>query len=291
MFDWEDLRHFLAVAQAGTLSGAARHLKVDHATVSRRIKALESALQVELVERLPKSYRLTPIGERVIACATQIEESAFAIERAVRAEQSPLVGRVTVSAPPVLAANFFSKLVAQFRRQHPDIQLSIASQTHPVSLSRREADIAVRLFRPTEPANVTRKLGVMPFGLYADRSYAYRHLPAMWEFIAYDAQFADTSHQRWLLRVADSRPIVCEVSDITSQHVAARTGVGVAGLPCFIGDSDPDLQRLPFDGEVFAREIWLVVHSELKRSPPIRAVADFISDAVSSAEWGGAASS
>ncbi|NVN10469.1 LysR family transcriptional regulator [Nguyenibacter vanlangensis] len=286
MFDWEDLRHFLAVAQAGTLSGAARRLKVDHATVSRRLTALETALQMRLIDRLPRSCRLTLMGEQIFHLASQMEASAFAIERVVHAARSPFIGKVTVSAPPVLATNFFAKQVFTFRKRHPDIQLSIASQTQQVSLSRREADIAVRLSRPTEASSVTRRLGVMTFALYASRDYAYRHQPAIWEFIAYDAQYADMPHQHWLLAVAGSRPIVCEVSDITSQHVAARTGIGVAGLPCFLGDADPTLERLPFDGDAFSREIWLVVHADLKHSASIRTVTDFIVDSVSKSDLG-----
>jgi DNA-binding transcriptional LysR family regulator len=284
MFDWDDLRHFLAVAQAGTLSGAARRLGVDHATVSRRVMALEATLQTRLVERLPISCRLTVLGEQVFQRAAQMEAGAFSIEREVRAAQSPLVGKVTVSAPPVLATNVLVRQMAAFRRQYPDIRLAVASQVPPVSLRRREADIAIRLFRPTEPGSVTRKLGLMPFALYARRDYAARRPPSMWEFIAYDAQFADMPHQRWLLAVAGSRPVICEVSDITSQQMAARTGIGVAGLPRFLGDRDPDLERLPFDGETFAREIWSVVHADLKRSTAIRSVMAFIVDAIGNAD-------
>lgn len=130
---------------------------------------------------------------------------------------------------------------------------------------------------------LSRSLAACP---YASRDYAYRHQPAAWEFIAYDAQYADMPHQHWLLAVAGSRPIVCEVSDITSQHVAARTGIGVAGLPCFLGDTDPALERLPFDGDAFSREIWLVVHADLKHSASIRTVTDFIVDSVSKSDLG-----
>ncbi len=282
MFDWEDLRYFLAVAQQGSLSGAARMLKVDHATMSRRLNLLEESLQVRLVDRLPRSCQLTLTGQQIAELAGQIELNAFAVERAARAAQVPLSGKVIVSLPPVLGNNFLVKKLFAFRQLYPDIQLSIASQAQSVSLSRREADIAVRLFRPTEPQSVARKIGNMPFALYASKDYEHARSPERWEFIAYGAQFADMPHQKWLLEAAKERKIVAEVSDITSQCVAARTGIGVAGLPCFLGDFDSQLQRVSDNSEAihFCREIWIVVHADLRHTPQIRAVMDFVIDAI-----------
>ncbi|MGV8892553.1 MAG: LysR family transcriptional regulator [Burkholderiaceae bacterium] len=282
MFNWEDLRHFLAVARTGTLSGAARDLKVDHATVSRRLVALEDDLQVRLVERMPRACRLTAIGQTISELAQSIEENAFAIDRAIRANQSPLSGKVTLSAPPVLVASFLAKYLADFRQRHPGVQLSVSGQAQQVSLSRREADLAIRLVRPKESTNVVRRLGTMPFALYASGEYINLERPSAWEFIAYDAQFDDMPQQQWLRRIAGERPIACEISDINGHHAAARAKAGVAGLPCFLGDADPSLQRLTYDGNPFARDIWLVVHRDLKRSAPIRAVMDFLIETVES---------
>lgn len=280
MFDWEDLRHFIAVAQAGSVSGAARVLDVDHSTVSRRLAALEAALQTTLVERLPRASRLTVIGHEILARASEIETNAFAIERIARDARRDLQGKVIVSAPAVLATHILAQQVAAFRRLYPHLRLSVATQAHSASLSRREADIAVRLFRPTEDSYVARKLSTMPFGLYASPQYVFRDEPGRWGFIAYDEQSEDMPHQRWLLATAGTRPVVCEVSDITSQLVAARTGIGVASLPCFIGDKDPDLVGLAFDGVPFEREVWLVLHPQMKSAPSIRAAADFIAGAI-----------
>ncbi|WAH55084.1 LysR family transcriptional regulator [Pseudomonas silvicola] len=276
MFEWENLRFFLAVAQAGTLSGAARALNVDHATVSRRLNALETQLQVRLVDRLPRACQLTGVGEQVFKLATQMEASAFAVQRAVRAEHSPTAGHVTVSAPPVLASNFLAGTLGAFRQRYPQVQLSLAGQTQSVSLGRREADIAIRLYRPTEPDSVIRKVGSMPFALYASLDYEHLEASVRWAFIAYESQWADRAHQKWLLGVAAGRPIACGVSDITTQHAAARAGVGVAGLPTFIGDNDPRLRRLAWDGEGFCPDIWLVVHEDLRHSALLRAVMDFL---------------
>jgi DNA-binding transcriptional LysR family regulator len=276
MFDWENIRHFLAVGRIGTLSGAARSLKVDHATVSRRLSALENEIKTRLVDRQPRACRLTPIGQHVFELARAMEEDAYAIERFLDASRAPLNGKVTLSAPPILVTNFLVNHLADFRRANPGVQLSISSDIRPVSLSRREADIVLRLVRPEESTSVVRKLGSVSFGLYASRDYAHLHDPAAWEFIAYDAGFAGVPQQKWLMRIAGERRIACEISDINSHLAAARAGAGVAGLPGFLADADAKLQRVAHDSEPFSRDIWMAVHRDLRRSPPIRAVMDFL---------------
>jgi DNA-binding transcriptional LysR family regulator len=281
MADWEDIRHFLAVAQSGTLSGAARTLKVDHATVSRRLAALEAALDVRLADRLPRSCRLTAIGKQVFERAVAMEAEAHGIARLAKAAQAPLVGRVTLSAPPVLVAHLLAEQLARFRAEYPDIRLSLSAQGQQVSLRRREADLAVRLVRPDEAGSVTRKIGRMAFGLYAHRSYAHLAAPERWQFIAFDQSFADMPQQAWLLGIAGDRPVACELNHISEHLIAVRAGVGVAGLPCFLGERDADLVRIDKDVPAFARDIWLVVHRDLRKNAAVRAVMDFVAAVVS----------
>ena len=280
MVDWEDIRHFLAVAQSGTLSGAARSLKVDHATVSRRLAALEAALDVRLVDRLPRSCRLTTIGRQVLERAVEMDAGAHGIARLAKAAQAPLVGRVTLSAPPVLVTHLLAERLTRFRAEHPDIRLSLSAQGQQVSLSRREADVAVRLVQPDEAGSVTRKLGSMAFGLYAHRSYAHLAAPENWQFIAFDESFADMPQQRWLLGIAGERPVACELNHISEHLIAVRAGVGVAGLPCFLGEADLELVRVGQDTPEFSRDIWLAVHHDLRKAPAVRAVMDFVAAAI-----------
>jgi len=281
MADWEDIRHFLAVAQSGTLSGAARGLKVDHATVSRRLASLEAALDVRLVERMPRACRLTTIGRQVLERAIEMEAGAHGIARLAKAAHTPLVGRVTLSAPPVLVAHLLVEHLARFRAEYPDIRLSLSAQGQQVSLSRREADVAVRLVRPDEASSVTRKVGTIAFGLYAHRSYAHLGAPEKWQFIAFDESFADMPQQSWLLGIAGGRPVACELNHISEHLIAARAGVGVAGLPCFLGDPNPDLVRIDRGVASFTRDIWLLVHRDLRNSPAVRAVMDFTAVVIS----------
>ena len=282
MVDWEDIRHFLAVAQSGTLSGAARNLKVDHATVSRRLAALEAALDVRLVDRLPRSCRLTTIGRQVFERAVEMEAGAHGIARLAKAAHAPLVGRVTLSAPPVLVTHLLAEHLARFRAEYPDIRLSLSAQGQQVSLSRREADVAVRLVRPDEARQRDaegRDDGLRP--LCAPVLCASWPRPKDWQFIAFDQHFADMPQQSWLLGIAGDRPVACELNHISEHLIAVRAGVGVAGLPCFLGDRDHDLVRIHEDVPPFARDIWLVVHRDLRKTPAVRAVMDFVAVVIS----------
>jgi DNA-binding transcriptional LysR family regulator len=281
MVDWEDIRHFLAVAESGTLSAAASKMKVDHATVSRRLAALEATLDVRLIDRLPRSCRLTTIGKQVFERAVEMAAAADGIGRLATAAHAPLVGRVTLSAPPVLVTHLLAGHLARFRADYPDIRLSVPAQGQQVSLRRREADVAVRLVRPNETGSVTRKIGRMRFGLYAHRSYAHLTAPGRWQFIAFDQTYADMPQQRWLLGIAGDRPVACELNHISEHLIAALAGVGVAGLPCFLGDGEPDLVRLSGDVPSFSRDIWLIVHRDLRKTPAVRAVMDFVMAVVS----------
>jgi DNA-binding transcriptional LysR family regulator len=279
MFDWENMRHFLAVAQAGTLSGAARQLRVDHATVGRRLAALEAELQTPLVERLPRACRLTAAGVRIAEQAGHMENAAIAVARQVKAQQASLQGQVTMNASPVLTTHFIAPRLADFYAAYPGIKLSINGEVRQVSLGRGEADVALRHTRPREPSNIARRIGRMPFALYASRRYRALTAPERWTFISYADQYADMPQQRWLLEIAGDRPVSCELSDISSHLAAARGGAGVAGLPCFLGDADAELIRLELDDKPFSRDVWLVTHREMKRSTLVRAVMDYFAEA------------
>jgi len=274
MFDWENLRHFLAVGRAGTLSGAARALGVDHATVSRRLAALETQVQAVLVERLPRACRLTPTGLQMLEQAKAMEMAAFSIERLARQSQMGLKGRVSLSAPPVLATHFLAAHMVNFQAAYPGIQLSVSSEAGRVSLARGEADVALRMARPTEASSVARRIGRMPFALYASRRYPALRMPKQWTFIAYEQRYGRLPLARWIREAAGTRPIHCELSDSNSHLIAVQSGAGVAALPCFLGDGDKTLVRLESPVTPFCPDLWLVTHRDLKRAKTVRAVMD-----------------
>ena len=274
--DWTDLHHFVTLAREGTLSAAARALGVDHVTVARRVAALERTTKIKLVDRRARTYTLTEDGRRLAAAASPMEHAAFAIERAVVASRPGLTGEVSISAPPTLANRIIAPRLVELRRQHPAIAIKLIGEKRIASLNRREADIALRLSRPDEPGLIARKVGRFGFSLYGAPHYLKETPQHALGFIAYDASMDSAPQQQWLKAIAGRREIVLQTGDLESQAAAARAGLGIAALPHFVGDNDPGLIRYDERQGGVGRDIWLVVHRDLRHSPLILAVMDFL---------------
>ncbi len=278
MADWENLRFFVTLAREGTLSAAARVLAVDHVTVARRVAALEAETGLKLVDRRARSYRLTDDGKRIAATAMPMEEAAFAVGRAVQATRPGLRGEVSISSPPSLANALIAPRLIELYRRHPGIHINLIGEKRTASLNRREADVALRLSRSGEPGLIARKIGRFGFSLYGAQAYLKETPPHAFAFIAYDSSMDDAPQQKWLRTFAAGREIVLRTGDLENQAAAARTGVGLAVLPHFLGDRDSQLRRYNAMSAPPDRDIWLLVHRDLRRAPIMRAVMDFLSD-------------
>lgn len=278
MFDWEDLRYFAIFAREKSLSAAARQLKVDHATIARRIAALELALNLKLVDRRPRSYELTDNGRRIAALGAKMEDEAFAVGRAAMAGQLGLTGEVSISAPPTMANTLIAPHLGKLRQKFPGIHIRLIGETRISSLLHRESDIAVRLIRPTESNLVARKIGSVTFSMYASPAYLAATSPENYTFIAFDKSMENLTQQQWLKNYAENRPIVLRTYDLETQRIAALAGVGIAALPHYVANREPDLERLDLDSSTLANDIWLVVHNDLRHAPAVRAVMDFLVD-------------
>ncbi|NLS18398.1 LysR family transcriptional regulator [Rhizobium sp. P40RR-XXII] len=279
MIDWQDLLHFAALARTGSLSAAARELGVDHATVGRRIAALERSLDLRLIDRRPRTSPLTADGRAIAELVAGMVENVEAIRRYSKSAVAGLSAAVKVSAPPSIAAHLLAPKAVLFREEHPDITLTIAGVTRRAALNYGEADIAVRMTRPEESDLLVRRIGVIRFGLYAIPAVAQKP-EADWVFIGYDAAMEHLTQQTWLRSLLEGRPIVFRATDVFGQLEAARAGLGVVALPTFLGDSEVELTRLPAAVPSPTRDLWLVTYPDLRRSPAIRAVMDFVSDIV-----------
>lgn len=273
--DWENLHYFSVFAQQKTLSGAARLLKVDHATVARRISALEKQLQLKLVDRRARTYVLTVEGEKIAGMAARMMEDSYAIGRIAKAGQAVLKGEVSMSLPPATAVHFIVPRLHSLRQQYPQLHLRVIVETRFASLQHSEADIALRLARPAEEGLVGRKIAQLPFGLYASVDYLADRVAAQYEFIGLDDSLSSSLQQRWLAEIRGGRPIVVKTNSPDMQRLAAEAGVGVAILPCFMGEQS-GLQRIPCERVSMMREVWLAVHQDLHHSPLIRVVMDFL---------------
>jgi DNA-binding transcriptional LysR family regulator len=267
---WEDLRYFVAIASAGTLSGAARQLDVDQATVSRRLAALETGLGARLIDRQPRRAVLTAIGQKVLAHALEIENSVLAIKRLSLSESSESRAKISISAPPILARHFFAPQLRVLSQRLPQVQISILSESRFASLSKLEADLAIRLAPGIADSDIVKKIGHMDFALYAIRSYPHAANPEQWEFIAYTEQSATFDHKTWLNQTIGRRRVICEVADLSNQYEAACTGIGVAGLPCFLADPDPRLMRLSCSESMLSLGIFLALHPDRRNDRLVR---------------------
>jgi DNA-binding transcriptional LysR family regulator len=277
MLDWENLHCFAAFARQRSLSAAARELGVEHATVSRRIAALENELKLKLVDRRARAYYLTADGERIAAMAQRMEEEVFAVERAAQAGQDVLSGEISITAPPMMTAWLIAPRLHEFQQQHPGIRVRLITETRIASLPRREADLAIRLSRPTEPDLVARKIGSLKFWLYGTKDYLDRHAPGARGFLAYDESMELSEQQQWLRAVLAGRPLVMQSNNLDVQYQAARHGAGIINLPFFMGDHDAKLSRVEDEEYIpLVREIWLAVHSDLRDVPIVRVVMPFV---------------
>lgn len=275
MLDWQDLRHFVALADTGTLLGAARSLGVEHATVSRRVAALEVELSQRLVDRRSGRYVLTTSGEEVAATARRMLAETLSLERTLLAGSRSTAVEVAVSTPPVIASHLIAPRLANFHREHPAIHLQLLGESHAASLTRREADIVLRLSRPEDNSLVVRRAGAVTYRTYATPAYLAAHPAADRAFIGLSADLDGTPNQLWLKQLAGDRPMVLRSNDFVTQCAAAGAGIGIAVLPDFLPrTAAPELVEA--EPGSFRRDAWIAFHRDLKGAPQIKATATLL---------------
>ena len=272
--NWDDLRFFLELARRGSLSETARTLRTDHSTVGRRITSLEAALEIKLFDRLPRGYVLTAEGERLLERAAAVEDAISSIER-LGGGSERVEGRVRISAPPAFASHWLVPRLKPLLTAHPGLVLDVVGEASEASLARREADLAIRLSRPGGDVLITRKLGELCYGLYGARHSIDTTPEAAHTFLGYDEELQASPQQKWIEAVAAGRDFVMLTNDLASLLSGARSGIGLAALPHVIACDYPEL-LLVVEGTPATRELWLVVHPDLRRSHRVRIVMDHL---------------
>ncbi len=237
---------------------------------------------MQLIDRLPRESRLTAIGQEILHAVGEIEDKALGVQRVALTASSERRAKVTITAPPILARYFFAPNIRRFSERNPTVQLSIFSESHFDSLSRLDADLAVRLSPAIEDSDISRKIGRLEFHLYATRDYPNIADSESWEFIGYTDRQFDFAQKRWLYEVIGSRRVVCELTDLSNQYEAACTGIGVAGLPAFIGDADQRLVRLPADHAMLTLDIWIAMHADRRKDVHVRNTVTGITELIAS---------
>lgn len=286
--DWNDLKYFLEVARGGSLTRAADVLRASPSTVGRRIAELETRLATRLFARHPSGYHLTDDGRELLGRAQAVEEQMLAFERGASGLAPAVSGTVRLATSENLATDLVIPALPAFAARHPQLRLTIVTQTAPVELGRRDADLALRLVRPSQGNLKVRRLGSLSYGVYGRRDYLARQ-PAPADdplegraVITWDEAHAHLPAAQWLAQHAPEAPVALAVSTLRGQIAAARAGLGLAVLPDFLV-ADPDLVRVLAPEAVFSDGIWLVLHADLAASARVRAVADFLADTVTAA--------
>lgn len=291
MEDWNDHRLVLALARAGSLTAAAKSLRVDHSTVFRRLAALEARLGLPLFERGPGGlYQPTTAGARAALAAERMEDEALGLARDLAGQDRRLSGRLRVTCSETLAHGLLTPILARFRAVHPSVVIELAVDSRVLSLSRREADVALRVARPREGDLWGRKLADVAWTAYgardrlAGRSLATAADLCGHSLIGWEEGTAGIKAAEWLAETAPAAAVVYRTNSLLNQLVAARAGIGLAVLPCYLGDPEPGLARaLPCPVPALARELWIVTHQDLRRTARVRAFFDAVAEGVAAA--------
>lgn len=286
MFPWDDARFFLAIHRTGSLTLAARELGVNQSTVSRRLAALEEGLGTRLFVRSPEGYFASPTGERLVARAERMEEEATAIAREATGQAQSLKGTVRITAPDAFGPFFLVPLLAELRAKEPQIEVELVPENRLFNLTKREADMAVRVGRPVESLVVARHVADMGMALYASTAYVKAHGRPRGddlsghELVGFDESLQSTGDARWLAARSKGASMPFRTTSTYAQLRAAVAGMGIALLPCYLADGVKGLVRVRSPRTTVALEIWILLHPDLRHTARIRTTADFLATAL-----------
>ena len=281
---WDDVRFFLAVGRAGSLSGAARVLGVGHVTVGRRIALFEKRLGVTLLNRTPDGFTVTSAGDAILRQCMAMENAALDLERIAVGRDSLVAGSVRVTTTEALAYQVVAPAIATLRQAHSGLQIDLVGGVRSLDVARRDADLAVRFARPSTRDLICRKLGEVGFTLYASKRYLTRAgTPKRGQGLAGHDLITFTGAPAAISPVflgesLDGARIALRCDNPLVQRAAVANDVGIAELACFLGDCFPDVTRVWPHEAPARRTVWLILHEDMRRSARIRAVSAAITE-------------
>jgi len=280
---WDDLQFILALADEGSLASAARALGVNHTTVLRRVNAFEERLGVRVFERLSTGYLLTPSGAELVEAARRMEDTAVALERRLAGRDRRLSGTVRVTTTDTLMASILPGVLASFGQKHPRIRVELAISNAMFNLGKRAADVAIRPADNPPEALVGRRISAIAFAVYAGTQYLAgrggKELSAH-AWIAPDESLAGTSVARWMLATLPNVEISLKADSLFSLRQAAAANLGLAALPCYLGDTSHDLVRVTAPIDAMSTALWVLTHEDLREVTRVRAFMDFVAAAL-----------
>jgi DNA-binding transcriptional LysR family regulator len=285
--DWTDLQFVLALAGSRSLAAAARGLGVSHTTVLRRVAALEASQGVRLFERLRTGYALTAGGEEMLAAAQAVSEVVTDLERKLAGRDLRLEGLVRVATVDTLSTSLLPPILAKFHADHPAVTVDLAVSPTLADLTHREADVAIRISNDPPEGLIGRRICQVGLGVYRARQSAGSRLRfedlTVQRWIGPSEALAATNVARWMRDRVHNSQIILRVDSIVGMAEAAAAGIGLAALPCYLGDSMPRLERACDTGVAAARpaELWVLTHEDLRRTARVRALTQHLGDELS----------
>ena len=281
--NWDDYRYILAVAREGGLAAAARLLDVNHATVLRHIQAFENAHGVVLFDRRASGYELTAHGRSLLEALESLESAVIDVERKVVGGEDRASGVLTITTTDAISVGTIGPHLDGFVSAYPHIVPDLRITNTPLDLSQRDADVAIRPSQSPPESLVGRRVGTLGIGVYASRAYAQKHRERrlsehLW--IGLGKGMAKSPSARWLETVAKPKHTVLKADSFLTVCTAVEQGLGVALLPCFLGEPNDELVALGPPIDELNTQLWLLTHPDLRRSPLVRAFMDHFGDAL-----------
>lgn len=281
---WDDLRTVMAIARAGSLSGARRRLGVSHATVFRRLGDIEQRLGVRLFDRARTGYTPTPAGEDIATVAERIEAEVVGVERRVAGQDLRPSGTVGVTTTDTLLMGLLSSIFADFRESYPEISLEVVVSNQLFNLSKREADVAIRPTLTPPEILVGRKIGIIAQAVYG-RSDTFSSLEGALDldavdWVGPDERMAYRPLDSWMAAHGFDERCRYQVDTVMGMLAAVRDGMGLAVLPCYLCDGDERLVRVGDTIPELSTDLWMLTHPDLRKVARIRAFLDFVARSV-----------
>jgi DNA-binding transcriptional LysR family regulator len=281
--DWDDFKVLLALSRKGSARGAAQQLGVSNSTITRRLDDMEHQLHTRLFDRTPDGYKLTAAGEQFLPTAEHVEELILAAERQISGGDQELEGRIRVTLPPVGRMAFLVRHLARFAEEYPKIELELETSNDALDLSRREADIAIRVM-PADvhpPENlIGRRLAAISASSYVHRDLLNTGTPEDVSHIDWIGKNPEGQKEDWLQYTGQPENTVRHsIMDISLLVEAVRSKMGMAFMPCFSVYNEPDIVRVPGAFVRHHMDMWVLTHKDLRLSARLRVVREIIAQA------------
>ena len=273
--EWNDLALLMSICRAGSLSGAARASGLNHSTIFRKLNAIEAKTGVRFFDRLPDGYAMTEAGEAALQAAERVENEMQMLGRDILGRDRRLQGKIRMTAPEGLALTLLPAMLADFHRANPDVSVELIVSSAPLDLTRREADVALRVTRTPPDTSLGRRVCDFGNNIYASPDYLKSNPDrplAEHDWIMSEGSIDFITPMIWKTRTRADPHIVLVSNSIHATIKAAEAGMGLVFLPSFLGDPDPDLTHVPHTLGDLGLELWILTHLDLRKTARVKAL-------------------